>query len=48
MLNSVECVSFPNKDGSESVILHIVLLTGKLVLHTPKPKAKDAPEAQTA
>ncbi len=31
-------VSFPNKDGSESVILHALPLDGRLQLRTPKPK----------
>lgn len=31
-------VSFTNRDGSESVILHALPLDGRLQLRTPKPK----------
>ena len=36
-------VAFPNKDGSESVILHALPVNGKLQLRTPKPKDQAAP-----
>jgi hypothetical protein len=31
-------VAFPNKDGSESVLLHALPINGKLPLRTPTPK----------
>ncbi len=31
-------VSFPNKDGSETVQLHALPLNGRLQLRSPKPK----------
>ena len=38
-------VSFTNKDGSESVILHALPLDGRLQLRTPKPKASPTERA---
>ncbi len=38
-------VSFTNKDGSESVILHALPLDGRLQLRTPKAKASPTESA---